>query len=186
MKAILFGGSIATGKSTFSKRYAQTLGLPRVAMDDLKEAMFNLVGVRDREWSSQIGKAVFPVFQELVEMHLRRGESVVAEAVFSWVPQDAQWIDSLTNQYGADVRLVWLTADPRVARQRFLDRAHGGYHPGHRHTTQEVLNEFDQKYFNRVLEPIPIRGQTKIVDTTDFDAVDHDEILKWISEKDRE
>ena len=179
-KVILVGGSIATGKSTLSKKIAEQLGVPRVAMDDLKELHFDYVGYRDRKWSSQIGTAVFPVFQSLVEMFLERDKTVVAEAVFSWWPDDADWINSLEKKYGAEICLIWLIADPRVARERFIARGESGYHPGHCHTTQEILEEFDQKYFNKALLPLPISGKTKIVDTTDFATVDHDEILKWI------
>lgn len=180
-KVILVGGSIATGKSTLSKRISEELGIPRVAMDDLKEVLFDYIGYRDRQWSSQIGTAMFPVFETLVEMFAQRGESVVAEAVFSWWPEDADWINSLAQKYGVEVVMIWLVSDPRVARERFIQRGERGYHPGHCHSTESILEEFDQKFFNKTLLPLPTNAKTKMVDTTDFDAVDYEDILRWIS-----
>lgn len=176
---VLVGGSIANGKSTLCQFLRGKLGLPYVAVDTLKESVFDLVGCRDRQWSSEVGKAMFPVFQQLVEMHLSRGESVLAEAVFYW-PQDADWIASIAAKYNAQPILIWLTADPAVARARFIDRGVNGYHPGHCHTTADVLSEFDEKYFSRRLDPVNVEGPTLVVDTTDFTKVNYDEIAAFI------
>ena len=75
-KLIIVGGSLATGKSTISSRLSDKTGIQRVSLDEIKEALFDLGGYRDREWSKEIGRLSFPVFRDLIELHLSKGESV--------------------------------------------------------------------------------------------------------------
>jgi predicted kinase len=150
-------------------------------MDELKERLFDIGGYHDREWSKRIGHLAWTAFQSMVEMHLERGESVIAEATFLW-PSDKDWIEQVAERQGACVKQIWMTADPRVARERFVARANSERHPGHNDALEHVIEEFDQRFFKRNITfiPHPIKGKTKIVDTTDFALVDHDEILQWI------
>ena len=181
-KLIIVGGSLATGKSTLSHVLAQRLGIQRVSLDEIKESLFDVGGYRDREWSKQIGRLAFPVFRDLVGLHAARGESVVAEATFLW-PADVEWLHGFAERFGVELVQIWLTADPHVTRDRFIARAQSMRHPGHNDALEAVLEEFDQRFFNKTFIPLPINGKTKIVDTTDFSTVNHDEILGWISDE---
>ncbi|TAL51309.1 ATP-binding protein [Patescibacteria group bacterium] len=178
-KLILVGGSLATGKSTLSKKIANALKIQRVSLDEIKEVLFDVGGYRDRAWSKEIGRLAFPVFRDLIELHLRRGESVVAEATFLW-PTDCEWLHAFSQTYEAELVQIWLTSYPVVARERFIERANSTRHPGHNDSLESVLEEFDRRFFNKTFIPLPIDGKTKIVDTTDFTTIDHDEILRWI------
>lgn len=182
MKLVLVGGSLATGKTTVSRTLADATGFARVSMDEIKEVFFDLFGYRDRAWSKEIGRIAFPVFQQMIELHLMRGESVVADATFLWL-EDAHWIHALAEKYGAELVQIWLTADPRVTRERFVRRATSGErHPGHNDALEEVIAEFDERFFNKTFLPIPLRARQLIVDTTDIDAIDHKEILRFTQE----
>ncbi len=178
-KLIIVGGSLATGKSTLSKYLADATGFQRIALDEIKEAMFDLGGYRDRKWSKEIGRLSFPVFRDLIGMHLDRGESVIADATFLWL-SDAEWIHEFTQKHNAELRQIWLTADPDVLRERFIQRSQIDRHPGHNDALEHVMDEFDERFFNKTFIPLPLDGKTKIVDTTDFSTIDHDEILNWI------
>jgi predicted kinase len=178
-KLIIVGGSLATGKSTMAKRLADQTKIVRVSMDEIKENLFDVVGYRDRAWSQEIGRVAFPVFKGVIEMYLERGESVIADAVFICL-DDVEWIERFASDYNVELVQVWMTADPRVCRERFVGRASGERHPGHNDELEHVIEEFDRRFFNKTFIPLPLDAKTKIVDTTDFDAVDHDEILNWI------
>lgn len=180
-KLIIVGGSLATGKSTISKHIADATGYQRIALDEIKEAMFDLGGYRDREWSKEIGRLSFPIFQDLIGMHLDRGESVIADATFLWL-DDADWIQELAQTHGAELKQIWLTADPHVLRERFIKRSQTARHPGHNDDLDSVMEEFDERFFNKTFIPLPLDGKTKIVDTTDLSCIDHDGILNWILE----
>lgn len=179
IKLIIVGGSLATGKSTVSKMLANTTGIQRISLDEIKESLFDLGGHKDRDWSKEIGRIAFPVFRDLIELHLARGESVIADATFLWA-SDVQWLHDFSNRYKVGLVQIWLTADPRVARERFIERANSVRHPGHCDVLEYVIDEFDVRFFNKTFIPLPLNGKTKIVDTTDFSTVDHDDILEWI------
>lgn len=181
-KLIVIGGSLATGKTTVSKALSAESGIVRVSMDDMKEAFFDLFGSRDRAWSKEMGRIAFPVFQQIIEAHLARGESVIAEATFLW-PDDADWVHALADRYGAELILIWMTADPRVARERFIRRATSGErHPGHNDALEAVMAEFDERFFTKTFVPIPLRARTLVIDTTEVDTVNHERIHRFVHE----
>lgn len=153
----------------------------RVSMDEIKEALFDVVGYRDRTWSRQVGKAAWPVFKRFVHLHLDCGENVVADATFLW-PTDGAWVSALAESHGVDLYQVWMTADPRVVRDRFIHRANTIRHPGHNDALEHVLEEFEQRFFNRSFIPMPIESKTLIVDTTEGKQANVDEILEFIGE----
>lgn len=179
MKLIVVGGSLATGKSTVSTMLADAMGIARVSLDEIKEALFDVGGYRDRAWSKEIGRAAFPVFQHLIEMYLARGESVVADATFLWL-DDANWLHEFASKYDADIIQVWLSADPRIARERFILRGNTTRHPGHNDALEAVLAEFDERFFSKTFIPLPLRGRTLVVDTDDLAKVDHAAIHRFI------
>ena len=179
-KLIVIGGSLATGKSTLAKRLEQETGIKRISMDALKERLFDLGGYRDRAWSKRIGHVAWDAFQRLVELKLEYGEDVIAEATFLW-PDDAAWIGEVAARQGADVYQIWMTADPAVARNRFIARAQSGErHPGHNDALEEVIAEFDDRFFCRTFYPHVLAGKTLVVDTTDLSCVDHDRIRLFL------
>lgn len=179
MKLIVVGGSLATGKSTISTSIAKKTGFARVSLDEIKEALFDLVGYRDRAWSKEIGRVAFPAFRDCIELHLQRGDSVIADATFLWV-SDADWIHEFSDKYGAEIVQVWLTADPQVARRRMVVRSQTTRHPGHNDALETVMDEFDDRFFNKSFIPLPLRARTIVVDTTDLDLVDHAAIIRHV------
>ncbi len=178
MKLIVVGGSLATGKSTVSARLSDATGIVRISLDEIKEALFDAGGYRDRQWSKDMGRGAFPAFTHIVDMHLSRGESVIADATFLWL-SDADWLHEFAERHGADLYQIWLTADPRVARERFVARS-PSRHPGHNDALDDVLAEFDERFFHKTFLPLPLKARTVIVDTTDIATVDHDAIRKFI------
>ena len=178
-KLIVIGGSLAPGKTTVATTLASTLGIPRIAMDVIKETLFDVGGYRDRAWSKEIGRVAFEVFRHLIDLHLKRGESVIAESTFVW-PSDAEWLQEFSNRYHAELIQIWMTADAKLARQRFLERAHSGKrHPGHNDAVDTVLEEFDERYFSKTFPPLSMKARTLVVDTTQKDA-DREEILRFV------
>jgi predicted kinase len=57
MTLLVVTGAPATGKSTIATRLATTLGWPLLAKDDLKEALFDVLGTGDRQWSRRLSDA---------------------------------------------------------------------------------------------------------------------------------
>ena len=179
-KLIIVGGSLATGKSTVSKFIATKTHFARVSLDEIKEVLFNVGGYRDRAWSKEIGRAAFTVFCQLIEMYLQRGESVIADATFLW-ETDRIWLEEFAKNYDAELIQIWLTADPVIARTRFIDRANTTRHPGHCDSLETVMDEFDERFFSKTHAPLAVDARTMTIDTTDFSKVDFDAILKFVN-----
>lgn len=180
-KLIIVGGSIATGKTTVSKFLVEKTGFVRIALDDIKEALFDVGGYKDRAWSKEIGSATHPVFRQLIQMYLSRGESVIADATFIWA-DDRIWLQEFATKYNAELIQIWMTADPHVARQRFLKRSLTTRHPGHCDSIETVLSEFDERYFSKRIEPLLSGVRTHIVDTTDDATIDFGAIVIFLNE----
>ncbi|MBI5369849.1 ATP-binding protein [Candidatus Uhrbacteria bacterium] len=178
-KLIIVGGSLATGKTTIAAALSNKTQITCVSMDVLKEHLFDVGGNRDRAWSKRIGHIAWQAFRQLIELHLEHHNDVIAEATFLW-PGDADWIHEAAQTFGAELYQIWLTADPVVARERFIRRAQTERHPGHNDQVDHVMEEFDQKYFQHRFDPLPLKGETLVVDTTDFDAVDQEEICRFV------
>lgn len=178
-KFIIIGGSLATGKSTVAGFLEEQTGIKRISYDDLKERLFDVGGFLDRAWSKRMGSIAWPVFKQLVELHLEHGNDVIAEATFLW-PDDGDWIEQTAIRYNADIYQIWMTADPVVARERFINRSCHERHPGHCDHLEHVMDEFDERFFKQRFDTPPIKGKTLVVDTTDFSKVDLDAILSFV------
>lgn len=180
-KLIIVGGSIATGKTTVSKFVAEKTGFVRIALDEIKEALFDVGGYKDRTWSKEIGAAAHPVFRQLIQMYLSRGESVIADATFIW-EDDRIWLQEFSKKHHAELIQIWMTADPQIARQRFLERSLITRHPGHCDSIETVLNEFDERYFSKRIEPLLVDVRTLVIDTTDHTPIDFRAIISFLND----
>ncbi len=164
-KLIIIGGAPATGKTSLARTLQELTGIARVSMDEIKEALFDVVGYKDRAWSQEVGKMAWPVFQQTVHMYLDRGVSIIAEATFLY-PDDADWLHALADRHGVELIQIWMTSNPIVARERFIHRANTIRHPGHNDALESVMEEFDERFFNKSFIPLPLRGRTRVIDTT--------------------
>lgn len=181
-KLIIVGGSIATGKTTVSKFVAEKTGFVRIALDEIKEALFDVGGYKDRAWSKEIGAATHPVFRQLIQMYLSRGESVVADATFIWA-DDRIWLQEFSSKHNAELIQIWMTADPQIARQRFLERSLTTRHPGHCDSIETVISEFDERYFSKRIDPLLTRVRTCVVDTTEDGTAHLKEITAFLADE---
>lgn len=182
-KLIIIGGAPATGKSTTVARLKEACDFEVVSWDKMKESLWDTCGYADKDFSRGLSECVFPVFQKMVEMHLDQGHDVIVDSTFVW-PEDEKWINEYAKKYKAEIIQLWHTSDPRVARQRFIDRAKSGErHPGHNDTVEAVLEEFEKRYWNRSFTiPLPLSGKTMIVESTDLESVDYPAIIKFVCE----
>ena len=63
---ILVTGLPAAGKTTVSRALSEALTLPLLSKDTIKESLFDVLGVRDREWSLRLGAAANSVLWALL------------------------------------------------------------------------------------------------------------------------
>lgn len=63
---VLVTGIPGAGKTTVSRALSKALALPLLSKDAIKESLFDVLGVRDREWSLQLGAAANRVLWALL------------------------------------------------------------------------------------------------------------------------
>jgi predicted kinase len=178
---IVINGLPATGKTTLGRQIADRFGIPIFSKDDFKETIFDRLGWSDREWSKKVGSAAIGVQFIVAESCLRVGQSCIVENFFRRVTVDnfGETFTEMCSRHGFRMVQVLVKADGDEVCRRFERRArHGPRHPGH--SDLETLGEIRPILQQGRNEPLDLPGELVEVDTTDFSAVDIDDLLQRI------
>ncbi|MBS1709217.1 MAG: ATP-binding protein [Armatimonadetes bacterium] len=164
MLIVLVNGISATGKTTLARELAPLLGLPLFTKDDVKERLFDDLGVRDREWAHHLSGTTHAVMNYVLETLLRAGVGFVMEANFNPQFDTAKYRD-WAESYGAKIVQVLCVADGEVVFERFKARvADGSRHPGH--CDGDNIERWRDYLMNGRCEPLDLGGRVIEVDTT--------------------
>lgn len=155
---VVVSGPVASGKSSLAAPLADRVGLPLVAKDTIKEALFDALGTGDENWSKRMGAATYAVMWAL----LRRFPSAVVESNFG--EADVPQLLALCER-PVQVHCTGPTAE-LVRRFEARER-----HPGHV-DADYPLDRDDQA------RPLPLGGPLLEVDTTR--DVDLDDVAAWV------
>src|SRR5437762_2532008 len=79
---VVVTGAPGSGKTTVARALAAELKLPLLAKDDVKEPLFDTLGVGDRDWSRKLGRATYEVLFALARRLLESGASCILESNF--------------------------------------------------------------------------------------------------------
>lgn len=174
----MVSGMPATGKTTLGRRLAADLGVPFFAKDELKETLFDTLGVGDRAWSRRLGAASMSLLRGIAEATVSAGHSAVIEANFT-LAYDAPFYQELMARAGVRVAQVWLTASPDTIIERFERRAASPQrHPGHVELAN--MDEFRRALARVDDAPLPLAGPIQRVETNDFATLDYPALLEWL------
>lgn len=118
MKLIAFAGLPGAGKSTLAEAYGDLLGAPVLSIDPVDRAM-EAVGVTER----RPGVTAYVVIEALAEEHLRRGRTVVVDAVNDVEAARQQWRD-LAARTGAELRFIEVVCSDRAVHRARVEARH--------------------------------------------------------------
>lgn len=122
MTLVVVSGAPAAGKSTVAAALGAALGWPVLSLDTIKEALADVLGVADKEWSNQVGDAAAEVVFRLSAQF----PDAVAEG---WWRRDRR--DRALVEFAGSTE-VFCYCDPRSAADRAVSRLTQGRHPIHR------------------------------------------------------
>jgi len=110
---VVVSGASGTGKTTLALPLAAELGLPLIAKDTIKEAVADILGLGDIDWSRRLGAAAFEALFALAA----EAPSAVLET--RWYPEVAR---TRLSALGKPILEVFCRCPVSVVRDRLADR----------------------------------------------------------------
>lgn len=178
---IIFTGLPGTGKTSLSRKIANDLGIELLSKDDLKEIMFDEIGWSDKEFSKKLANACYGIMDVITEQNLKNGHSIILES--NYYPKVvSEKFRNLRAKYDCRVIQIVCQTDVDVLAKRYFDRQSSNRHPGHLDNGSELSYkmDFERRVADFQDQPIDVAGPKLIVDTTDFEKVNYEQILNWL------
>lgn len=178
---IVFTGLPGTGKTTLSRSVADKLHIPLIAKDDIKEIMYDTIGWSDKAFSAKLAHATFGIMDYITEQHLKNAQPLILESNYSPALASNKF-QEWQRTYNCHIVQIVCRTEINILAQRYFDRQHTNRHPGHNDTgtVDEYIRGFHQRIEHTEDQPLAVDGPVRIVDTTDFNTVNVQEITKWI------
>lgn len=145
-KLIIVTGSLATGKSTYSKILANKFHIALYNKDTIKESLSDVFGFKNRDDNLKLSKATFDIMMYIFNNFSISNNDLILEANFH--NDEVKMINELSVKLNYDVLYLVLDADDEVLYKRFCNRAKNeNRHPCH----LSGFDDFDsfKEYINK-------------------------------------
>lgn len=182
---IIMHGGPATGKTTVGEPLAQSLGIPYISKDGVKEPFFDCVGI-PTAWETEdplsgrkMDDASIQILLYLIEAQLKAGCACVIDSTFQSSATPA--LVELMERYGFTPIQVVCRAEPEELTRRYRHRVENRVrHPGHH--DDRLAKNFDAAAMEARFQALEIGGHVLRVDTTEFTKDDLAGLLRSIEE----
>jgi predicted kinase len=151
---IVVSGAPGTGKSTVAAALAADLQWPLLALDPIKEALADVLGLGDEDWSDRVGNAA-------AEVVFRLCAQFPVAIVEGWWRRERR--DRALVEFAGAIE-VFCWSDPQLVDARMHHRLGAGRHPIHRDMLNPSL--IDQAgEFAAAVTPLGLGAALVTVDT---------------------
>lgn len=168
---ILIAGDLESGKSTLAASLSESLNIPYLTKDSLKEIACDAIGFTNREENRNLSIAAVNSMIYVFEQSAKVGQDMILEANFR--SNEMLKIKQLCDEYSYNVVLINLVGDINLLYQRFLDRL-PGRHPAH--TSMNLDYSLDR--FSSYIEQIRNEDLLFPVNQIDMSELDEDEVTE--------
>ena len=171
-KAILINGLPASGKTILGRNLAEKFNAPLMTLDKIKEAMFNGLGIGDREYNRSLSRACKEIIWALIA-EFPKDALIIVDAWFGF-PSYEKVFHGLEHAGIDHFVELWCNAPGEILAKRYLERVdlrHKG-HPG-----SEYAHELVE--IAKIAVPMNI-GPVYSIDMTDPCNIDYQSIILWI------
>lgn len=173
---IVINGAPGAGKTTLLRKLTKDLSLPGIGKDDIKELLFDHLGIGDHNWSRDVGVATFEMVYSLIEKWIGLGHDLIIENAF-YKEFAAARIAKIVADNNAVFVEIYCATDPEVRMKRFIQRTKDGVrHAGHADTVIAEPEDVIQARY----APLEI-GNLIRVDTTVFGDKEYQGLLEDVS-----
>ena len=170
---VIVSGPVGTGKTTLAHELARLIPCPAICRDEIKEGMVHSVPGFMPAPGDPLTLRTLGVFFDVLELLLKAGVSVVAEAAF----QDKVWRPRLEPlQSLAEFRIIHCHADPAAVRERIADRA-----PRAAHADAAWVEQREREPEKAAFEPLTWPSPSLTVDTTHGYVPTLDEVVAFVA-----
>ena len=162
---IVVSGPPASGKTTLAHAVARAVPCPAICRDEIREGIAKGAGEEPPRLGDPATQLVTSVFFDVVELLVRRGVTLVAEAAF----QHRLWAPKLIPlRESAELRVIRCTVDAAIARERLVLRKQTDPNRQRLHADADLIDRIDRGEVRLdEHDPIDLDVPTLVVDTTD-------------------
>lgn len=191
MHIIVLAGMPASGKSTVAKALSKAFGLPVLAKDDLKEAIFDTMGFRDYAEKRRTDHAANAVLLKCTKALLDNSQSMILDNNFDTISSKA--LDELVRSYNCKCVIVFFGGDNDAFYRRYVERdrqnvRHLGHvlqlryppEPGDALYHEMSREEFREKFETRGIGQFQCTGERIELDATDPANINIEELIEKI------
>ena len=180
---IIITGQLAAGKTTYGKRISEKLKIPFYSKDIIKEVLAESLidSYASYEDKRKLGSTSYDVFYYIIEEQMKVGKSVIVESNF--VKESIPIVKNLISQYNYKSITLRFEGDLKTLHERFLKREYS--EERHKGLVSNGMFDDFEAYVqaSKRSKEFKIDDNEIVIDTTDFDKVDLNKLIKEIKRK---